>query len=137
VLNVLSGILILVALISVAVAFVNTMNTMYTAVLERTREIGIMKAIGARNENILFIFVFESALLGFVGGVAGIMLGYLISSFGGAVAVAAGYSLLQPAFPWYLIVGCLLFAFIVGILSGLLPAMKASKLDPVEALRYE
>ncbi len=135
--NVLSGILVLIAFISLVVAFVNIMNTMYTAVLERTKEIGILKSMGARNGNILFVFVFESAFLGFSGGVSGIVLGYIISSIGGAVATAAGYSMLQPVFPWYLAAGCMLFALVVGALSGLLPALRASRLDPVEALRYE
>lgn len=135
--NAFSGALILIALMSVVVAFVNTMNTMYTSVLDRTAEIGTMKAIGARNENILLIFVFESAFLGFIGGAIGIALGYAISSAAGAVAAGAGYSMLQPVFPPYLAAGCLLFSSIVGALSGLLPAIRASRLNPVEALRYE
>ncbi len=137
VINAMSGALVLIALMSVVVAFVNTMNTMYTAVLDRTAEIGTMKAIGARNENILFIFVFEAAFLGFAGGAIGIVLGYIISSAAGAVAAGAGYSMLQPVFPLYLTAGCLIFSVIVGAFSGLLPAIMASKLDPVEALRYE
>ncbi|KYK26628.1 hypothetical protein AYK26_07330 [Euryarchaeota archaeon SM23-78] len=137
IINVLNGVLVLIALISLIVASVNIMNTMYTAVLERTKEIGIMKAVGARNENILFIFMFESGVLGLVGGIIGVLLGYVVASIGGMVAAQAGYSLLQPAFPWYLIIGCILFAFVVGAGSGLLPAVRASKQKPVDALRYE
>ncbi|MFH1642908.1 MAG: ABC transporter permease [Nanoarchaeota archaeon] len=137
VVNVLNGILVLIALISLVVASVNIMNTMYTAVLERTNEIGIMKAIGARNKVILFIFVFESGFLGFVGGIVGIFVGWLFASTGGKIAASAGYSLLQPAFPWYLTAGCLLFATAIGAGSGFLPAIQASRLKPVEALRYE
>lgn len=135
--NIINGVLILIALVSVIVASVNIMNTMYTAVIERTKEIGIMKAIGARNSNILFIFVFESGLLGLVGGIIGEILGYGISSLGGYVAKISGYSSLQPYFSPSLIIGCLIFAFLVGALSGLLPAIQASKLNPTEALRYE
>ena len=135
--SVINGILILIALISVIVASVNIMNTMYTSVLERTREIGIMKAIGARNSNIRTIFIFESGLLGIVGGILGELLGYGISSAGGYAAKMAGFSSLQPYFSPYLIVGCLIFSFLVGAFSGLFPAIQASKLKPVDALRYE
>ena len=135
--NILNGILILIALISMIVASVNIMNTMYTAVLERTNEIGVMKAIGARNSNIMFVFVFESGLLGLVGGILGVILGYLIAKTGGDIAAASGYSMLQPIFPWYLTAGCILFAFIIGTIAGVLPARQASKLKPVDALRYE
>jgi len=135
--NIINGILVLIALVSVIVASVNIMNTMYTAVLERTKEIGIMKAIGARNENILFIFVFESGFLGIVGGALGIFFGYLIASAGGVAATASGYSTLQPIFPMSLIIGCLIFSFLIGAISGFTPALQASKLKPVDALRYE
>ena len=137
IITILNGILILIALISLIVASVNIMNTMYTAVLERTKEIGIMKAVGARNSNILFVFVFESGFLGMVGGILGVGLGFTVASIGGAVAAGAGYSLLKPIFPWYLIIGCILFSFLVGALSGLMPAIRASKQKPVDSLRYE
>ncbi len=135
--GIVNGVLVLIALISMVVAAVNIMNTMYTAVLERTQEIGVMKAIGARNSDIMVIFIFESGLLGIIGGLLGIGLGYLISSGGGAIAAGAGYTMLQPAFPWQLTLGCLLFAFFVGAFSGFFPARQASKLKPVDALRYE
>ncbi|MDA1196722.1 MAG: ABC transporter permease [Nanoarchaeota archaeon] len=134
---VLNGILVIIALISLVIAAINIMNTMYTAVLERTKEIGIMKAVGSRNKSILLVFVVESGLLGLVGGVIGIMLGYVIASIGGYAAAQAGLGLLKPAFPWWLIVGCLLFAFLVGAGSGFLPALHASRQKPVDALRYE
>lgn len=137
IITVLNGILFLIALISLIVASVNTMNTMYTAVLERTKEVGIMKAIGARNEDILFLFIFESGFIGMVGGVLGVLLGYLIASAGGAIAAASGFSFLQPVYPIGLIVGCVLFSFAVGAASGVLPARQASKLKPIDALRYE
>jgi putative ABC transport system permease protein len=135
--TVLNAILVIIAAISVVVAAVNIMNTMYTAVLERTKEIGVMKAIGAQNSTILSIFIFESGFLGLIGGALGILLGYGIAKAGGAIAASAGYSILQPYFPWWLTVGCLLFALIVGMASGFFPARAASHLSPVEALRYE
>jgi putative ABC transport system permease protein len=134
---ILNGVLVLIALISVVVAAVNIANTMYTSILERTQEIGIMKSIGAKNSFILFIFMAESGILGIIGGIIGVIFGYLIAKVGGAIAAAAGLGLIRPAFPAWLVIGCLLFAFLVGSLSGLLPAIQASKLKPVEALRYE
>ena len=79
IINILNGILFLIAFISLIVASVNIMNTMYTSVLERTKEIGIMKSIGAQNSEILFIFIFESGFLGMVGGVLGVTGGYIIA----------------------------------------------------------
>jgi putative ABC transport system permease protein len=137
IIGVINGVLFLIALISLVVASVNIMNTMYTSVLERTREIGVMKAIGARNSEILFIFVCESSLLGLSGGVLGVLLGYLLASAGGSIAAAGGFALLQPIFPWYLVSGCLFFALLVGAAAGFLPAVHASRQKPVDALRYE
>ncbi|MBN2459043.1 ABC transporter permease [Candidatus Woesearchaeota archaeon] len=137
VITIINGILVLIALISLVVASVNIMNTMYTAVLERTKEIGIMKSVGARNSDILIIFIFESGLLGMIGGIIGVILGFLAASTGGSIAAAAGYSLLKPIFPWTLIFGCIFFAFMVGAGSGVMPAIRASKLKPVDSLRYE
>ncbi|MFC1769032.1 ABC transporter permease [Nanoarchaeota archaeon] len=137
ILNVIVGILVMIALISVVVAAVNITNTMYTSIIERTKEIGVMKSIGSRNRYILLIFIIESGLLGFIGGVFGIFFGYLIASFGGYMAEMNALAMLQPIFPWWLIVGCLLFSTLVGIGSGFLPSRQASKLKPVDALRYE
>src|SRR3989338_6429375 len=137
VLIVINAILAIIAGISVLVAAVNITNTMYTAVLERTKEVGVMKAIGARNSTILFMFFMESGIIGIIGGALGILLGYGLAKLGGFFAAASGYALLQPAFPWWLIVGCLLFSFLVGAASGYLPARAASRLKPVDALRYE
>jgi len=137
VIGVLNGVLVIIALISLVIAAVNIMNTMYTAVLERTREIGIMKAIGSRNREIMYVFVIESGFLGLVGGALGILVGYGIAKMGGFAAKVAGLGSLQPYFPFWLIAGCLMFAFVVGAGSGLLPAVHASKQKPVDALRYE
>ncbi|MFQ5474811.1 MAG: ABC transporter permease [Candidatus Nanoarchaeia archaeon] len=137
VLTVINAILVLIALISLIVAGVNIMNTMYTAVLERTQEIGVMKAIGARNSDIMFIFLVESGMLGIVGGVFGIAFGFAVAKTGEAILAGAGYAAFYPIFPWQLTVGCLLFAFLVGALAGLFPARQAARLKPVTALRYE
>ena len=137
VINILIGVLVLIALISVFVAAVNIANTMYTSILERTNEIGIMKSIGAKNRFILIVFVAESGILGLIGGAIGVAFGYLIAKFGEAIAKSYGLAMLRPAFPLWLIIGCLLFAFLVGAGSGIFPSIQASKLNPVDALRYE
>lgn len=134
---VINTIVTMIALISVVVAGINTTNTMYTSVLERTQEIGVMKAIGAKNSDILKIFLFESGTLGLIGGTIGILIGYVLSVLGGAILSELGYSMLQPFFPWWLWVGSFVFAISVGTLSGILPARQASLQNPVDALRYE
>ncbi|MGV8161751.1 MAG: ABC transporter permease [Candidatus Nanoarchaeia archaeon] len=128
--------LVAIAAISIIVGAVGITNTMYTSVLERTREIGIMKAIGARNSNILTIFLFESGLLGLVGGVMGVLLGMGLGKLVEAIGTQAlGTNLIQASFSPLLIFGSLAFAFIVGVLAGTLPALRASKMSPVDALR--
>ena len=130
--------LIGVASISLLVGGVGVMNTMYTAVLERVREIGVMKAVGARNMDILLIFLIESGMLGLIGGLIGLLFGYSISK----IAEVIAYKLLESrilviTLSPTLIVLVLGFSFVVGALSGLAPAYQASKLKPIEALRYE
>jgi len=127
-----------IAAISLLVGGIGIANTMYTSVLERTREIGTMKAVGARNSDVFAIFLIESGLLGLVGGAIGILLGIGIGKSVEYVAtIYLGSPLVKAVFPWYLILGALLFSFIVGSFSGLLPAYQASRLKPVDALRYE
>ena len=127
-----------IAGISLLVGGIGVMNTMYTAVLERTREIGVMKAVGARNSQILLIFLLESGLMGLVGGALGTVIGALLNVVAVIAARASlGAKVLEFGIPWWLVVGALGFSFLVGCLAGLLPARSAAKLDPVEALRYE
>ena len=126
-----------IAAISLFVGGVGIMNSMYTAVLERIREIGIMKAVGAKVSNILLLFMMESGLLGFIGGGIGIVLGVLLSKGVERVAILKfGTSLVQAHISLTLILGSLLFAFLVGMLSGLAPALRASRLKPIDALRF-
>ncbi|MCK4647367.1 ABC transporter permease [Candidatus Pacearchaeota archaeon] len=138
VLNVIRVVLIGIASISLFVGGVGTMNTMYTSVLERTKEIGTMKAVGAKNSDILLIFLFESGLYGLIGGAVGIVLGLGISK--GAELLASPYlgaGIFKVSMAWWLILGALLFSFVVGTISGVLPAMQAARLKPAEALRHE
>jgi len=111
---------------------------MYTSVLERNKEIGTMKAIGAQNKDILLIFLIEAGILGLVGGVVGLIGGIGIAKLiEYVVRVLIGSDMLQASMNIYLMVGALLFAFLIGVISGLIPSYQASRLKPVDALRYE
>jgi putative ABC transport system permease protein len=136
-LDIVIGFIILIALISVFVSAVNTANTMITSVLERVKEIGVIKSIGGKNSEIFKIFLFESSFLGFVAGVLGVILGFVASFLGGQILKSLGYGFLQPYFSPWLFVGCIAFATLTGAISGVIPAIKASKINPVDALRYE
>ena len=136
ILNIINAIVIGIAMISLFVGGVGIANTMYTSVLERTKEIGVMKAIGARNSDIMWIFLIESGLLGLVGGIVGALMG-----LGGAMLAsnlanqALGNDLFIVSVDYVLLSGAVGFSFLVGIISGVLPALQASKLNVVEALR--
>ena len=136
VLGVMQIVLVGIAAISLLVGAIGIMNSMYTSVLERTKEIGIMKSIGARNGDVLQIFLMEAGMIGLVGGVFGTLLGTGIALAVGLFSKQAGFLLIIKIEIGVLLLG-LLFAFVVGVLSGILPAYQASKLKPVDALRYE
>lgn len=137
ILNLVVGFIILIALISVLVSSINTANTMITSVLERVKEIGVMKSIGAKNSEIFGIFLFESSFLGFVAGSLGVFFGWLLTLLAKAILDNIGYSLLQPLYSFWLFFGCITFAVLTGAISGVFPAINASKTNPVDALRYE
>ena len=135
---IIQGIIIGIAAISLLVGAIGIMNTMYTSVLERTSEIGVMKAIGAKNSNIFLTFFIEAGFLGSIGGIIGVVIGAAISKTVEIVGTLIwGSTLLQANFSFWLIAGAIIFSFIVGSISGTLPAMQASRLKPVDALRYE
>jgi putative ABC transport system permease protein len=128
----------IIAGISLVVGGIGIMNTMFTAVVERTKEIGILKSIGARNSDIFMIFLVESGMLGSVGGIIGMSIGVALAeglAFLGGIYLSS--DLIKASLPWWLIVGSLSFSFIVGCIAGITPAVRASSLHPVDALRKD
>ncbi|MEE8593399.1 MAG: ABC transporter permease [Candidatus Bipolaricaulota bacterium] len=126
-----------IAGISLLVGGVGVMNTMFTSVLERTKEIGVMKAVGAKNSHVLSIFLIESGLMGLVGGIVGTLLGLGLSALASsAISRFFDIKLIVVASP-VLILITLLGSFGIGAIAGLWPAWRASKLQVVDALRYE
>ncbi|WP_048143509.1 ABC transporter permease [Methanosarcina horonobensis] len=124
-----------IAAVSLLVGAVGIANTMFTSVLEKTKEIGTMKAIGAKNRDILMIFLFNSAMVGLVGGILGVILGWIVSA--GLQTMMGGEMMSGGGVSPYLMIEGLVLAVLIGVISGVVPAYRASKLKPVDALRYE
>jgi len=137
ILDVVSGVVIGIASISLFVGAVGIMNTMYTSVSQRTREIGVMKAIGAKNEQILTLFLLESGTIGFLGGLTGLIFGVSLSWIASLGASQFAELTIRPYLGTELLLGSLIFSTVLGILSGVLPAKRAAGLEPAQALRYE
>ncbi len=125
-----------IAGISLLVGGIGIMNIMLVSVTERTREIGLRKALGARRRDILIQFLTESSLLSLIGGIIGILLGWLISFAVGKIAAASGTAF-TPVVGFNAIALATLFSAAVGLFFGIYPANRAAGLEPVEALRYE
>ena len=128
--------------LALAVAFIGIVNTLVMAILERRREIGIMKAIGASDGDVKKLFFAEAGAMGVLGGIVGVALGWAI---GQAINLGTNVYLKRQGFPpdhfwavpWWLVLFAVLFSFIVSLAAGLYPAGRAARLDPVQALRYE
>ena len=128
--------------LALTVAALGIVNTLVMAILERRREIGIMKAIGASDGDVKKLFFAEAAVMGLVGGILGVALGW---SIGRVINIGTNIYLRRqdlPAenlwsVPWWLVAGAIVFAVVVSMISGLYPAARAARLDPVQALRYE
>jgi putative ABC transport system permease protein len=124
-------VMVAIASISLLVGGIGIMNIMLAAILERTREIGVRRAIGARRWDIIRQFVIEATLISFAGGLLGVVVGFAMSQL---IAWLAGWSTVVT-------ISSILLAFVVsisvGLISGIYPAVKAARLDPVEAIRYE
>ncbi|MCJ7567849.1 MAG: FtsX-like permease family protein, partial [Anaerolineales bacterium] len=125
-----------VAGISLLVGGIGIMNIMLVSVTERTREIGLRKAVGARKRDIMLQFLAESALLSLFGGLIGIVLGWALSMLVGAIAAASNADI-NPVVGINAVLLATLFSAAVGLFFGLYPAKRAADLEPVEALRYE
>jgi putative ABC transport system permease protein len=128
--------------LALAVAALGIVNTLVMAILERRREIGIMKAIGASDGDVKKLFLAEAAVMGLVGGMLGVALGWAMGQLINAGANVYLHRQNLPseelwAVPWWLVVGAIAFAIVISMISGLYPAARAAKLDPVQALRYE
>ena len=119
--------------ISLLVGGVGIMNIMLVSVTERTREIGIAKALGAPRQFVLMQFLIEAMVLALLGGVIGIVLGFA-ASYGIASTIP---NFPSPAVPWWAVAGACLFSGLIGVIFGILPASKAASLTPIDALRYE
>ncbi len=138
ILDIVQIVLVGIAAISLVVGGIGILNTMYTVVLQRTKEIGVMKAIGAKNSHILALFLIESGFYGLGGGIIGALIGIAIAKLVEAVFVAVlGPALLSVQIELTFILSVLGFSFIIGVISGIAPAYRASKMNPVDALRYE
>jgi len=133
----MNSFLIAIAAVSLIVGAVGVANSMFTSVLEKTKEIGIMKSIGARNKDIMSIFLFNAALIGLVGGFLGVIFGTILSAV--LPALMGETSMLRGG--TFVSVNSIIIALsvsvIIGIIAGFIPAYQASKLKPVDALRYE
>ena len=130
------------ALVALLLACLGIANTMYTAVLERTREIGILKAVGARSRDVMLLFVTEAAVIGLVGGIAGGVVAAALSGFGNsaidALVPALATTAVEVFRPDLLIaIAALVFAVLLSMGSGLLPAMRAAAQQPMKALHHE
>jgi putative ABC transport system permease protein len=134
--NALKFFLAAIAAISLIVGGIGIMNIMLVAVNERTREIGLRKAVGAKNSNIMSQFLIESVIITLVGGIIGITIGVVFSALVAYVARALGYNWDLVISPFAIILATSI-SIIVGLIFGLYPASRASKLNPIEALHYE
>jgi putative ABC transport system permease protein len=128
--------------LALAVASMGIVNTLVMAILERRREIGVLKALGAANRDVRQLFFAEAGVMGLAGGILGVALGWAIGraiQFGTAIYLKR-QGLNSPniwTVPWWLVLGAIVFAVLVSLASGIYPASRAAQLDPVEALRYE
>ncbi|MBN1796104.1 MAG: FtsX-like permease family protein [Sedimentisphaerales bacterium] len=137
---ILDAFLLAVSMIGITVSSLGIINTMLMSVLERYREIGIFKALGATNRNIRMIFLFESEIIGLIGGLLGLILGYVVSLLITFIIIRVikevpDVNLFCSHF--WLCTSAVLFSVVISLVSRTYPAMRASKVDPISALHHE
>lgn len=135
-LGMVSIVIIGIACISLLVGGIGILNSMYTSVFERKKEIGILKAIGAKKNDILLIFLLESGIIGLIGGIIGVIFGFGLASLVKLAASQAGITI-SILISFNIVILALGFSFLIGIISGMIPAYIASSQEPVDALREE
>jgi putative ABC transport system permease protein len=131
-----------VGMIAITVAALGIINTMVMSILERYKEIGIMKAVGASDGDVKKIFLFESGAIGFLGGVLGLILGWIVSML---INQIVNYFMIKQGAPhmnyfsfrWWLCIGAIIFSILISLGAGIYPTMRASRVDPVVALRHD
>ncbi len=126
-----------IGFISLIVGGIGIMNSMFTNVLERTNEIGIMKSIGAKNKDIMQIFLIEAGIIGLVGGIIGAIFGQILTLYIADIITRANFLPIDISLNYPVLGGMILFAVIISLIAGYLPARRAAKLKPVDALRYD
>ena len=135
--KIIQSVVIAIAIIALIIGCLGIVNVMMMTVFERTRDIGIMKAIGGKDKNIVTLFLVESGIISLIGGILGVIGGILISLLVNILISKYIITEMKIIINPYVIIGGLLVGLITGIIGGLYPAMKASKMKPVDALKYE
>ena len=130
IIEIISIFLSAVATISIIVGMIGISNTMFMSVMERTKEVGVLKSIGSSSKEIIYIFTIEAGILGLLGGVIGLLFALLFNFTLGLFGITTAMGI-------ELLLGSVIFAFVIGVLAGVLPAKRASEIPAIEALRYE
>ena len=134
--------MIILGTIIMSISAMGMLNTLSVSLLQRTKEVGILKALGAKRNDIFKMFVFEAAIISFLGGLIGFFGGYgmayAINLVFNILAIRNGHATLNFIYiPYYFIVAIVIFIFFLGLVTGLMPARRASRIHALDALRYE